>query len=90
MHRLGRPTGPPRHVGRNKRSALRRIVSKHVAEVAPSIRHPPFRRERRNARSLSSGRPTGSGLWPARWQAPAGPGGLLRPTVIHPGYAGRC
>src|SRR5260370_15179843 len=37
--------------------------------------------ERRNARSLSSGRPTGSGLWPARWQAPAGPGGLLRPTA---------
>src|SRR5229473_3422550 len=36
--------------------------------------------KRRNARSLSSGRPTGSGLRPARWQAPAGPGGLLRPT----------
>ena len=29
-------------------------------------------------RSLSSGRPTGSGLWPARWQAPAGPCGLTR------------
>src|SRR5262245_17912372 len=41
-----------------------------------------FAPERRNARSLSSGWPTGSGLWPARWQAPAGPGGLLRPTVL--------
>jgi hypothetical protein len=27
-------------------------------------------------RSLSSGRPNGSGLWPARWQAPAGPVGF--------------
>src|SRR6266849_8934994 len=31
-------------------------------------------------RSLSSGPPTGSGLWPARWQAPAGPGGFAHPT----------
>ncbi len=30
-------------------------------------------------RSLSSGRPTGSGLWPARWQAPAGPVGFADP-----------
>src|SRR5712664_1944184 len=30
--------------------------------------------------SLSSGRPTGSGLWPARWQAPPGPGGSIRAT----------
>jgi Resolvase, N terminal domain len=29
-------------------------------------------------RSLPSGRPTGSGLWPARWQAPAGPVGRAR------------
>src|SRR5882762_9646234 len=34
----------------------------------------------RITRSLSSGRPTGSGLWPARWQAPAGPGGSIRAT----------
>jgi hypothetical protein len=32
--------------------------------------------------SLPSGRPTGSGLWPARWQAPAGPGGS--PTLPLP------
>src|SRR5216684_4849650 len=31
-------------------------------------------------RSLSSGRPNGSGLWPARWQAPAGPVGFAHPT----------
>src|SRR5712664_2737852 len=45
------------------------------------------RPERRNALSLSSGRPTGSGLWPARWQAPAGPGGSIRATYTAP--AGR-
>jgi len=33
-------------------------------------------------RSLSSGRPTGSGPWPARWQAPAGPGGSIRATRL--------
>ena len=33
-------------------------------------------------RSLSSGRPTGSGLWPARWQAPAGPVGFAHPTTL--------
>src|SRR5260370_32901733 len=32
-------------------------------------------------RSLSSGRPPGSGLWPARWQAPAGPVGFAHPTA---------
>src|SRR5229473_3716833 len=36
----------------------------------------------RISRSLSSGRPTGSGLWPARWQAPAGPGGSIRATTL--------
>ncbi len=36
--------------------------------------------------SSSSGRPTGSGLWPARWQAPAGPG---RPTLRCRGSAVR-
>src|SRR5258708_7893602 len=36
----------------------------------------------RISRSLSSGRPTGSGLWPARWQAPAGPGGSIRATGL--------
>src|SRR5712671_1572250 len=36
----------------------------------------------RITRSLSSGRPTGSGLWPARWQAPAGPGGSIRATTL--------
>src|SRR6266436_9595146 len=30
--------------------------------------------------SSPSGRPTGSGLWPARWQAPAGPSGSTHPT----------
>src|SRR5467141_1925643 len=35
----------------------------------------------RITRSLSSGRPNGSGLWPARWQAPAGPGGSIRASV---------
>src|SRR6266446_8381185 len=34
------------------------------------------------ARSLSSRRPNGSGLWPARWQAPAGPGGSMRATRL--------
>src|SRR5262249_25034998 len=34
----------------------------------------------RISRSLSSGRPNGSSLWPARWQAPAGPGGSIRGT----------
>src|SRR5260221_8834988 len=33
-------------------------------------------------RSLSSGRPTGSGLWPARWQTPAGPVGFAHPTRV--------
>src|SRR5260370_11002925 len=36
----------------------------------------------RISRSLSSGRPTGSGLWPARWQAPAGPVGSIRATGL--------
>src|SRR6266853_3673187 len=39
-------------------------------------------RQSRISRSLSSGRPTGSGLWPARWQAPAGPGGSFRATTL--------
>src|SRR5260370_13760100 len=39
----------------------------------------------RITRSLSSGRPTGSGLWPARWQAPAGPGGSIRATALAQG-----
>jgi hypothetical protein len=30
------------------------------------------------------GRPTGSGLWPARWQAPAGPVGSIRATIQEP------
>src|SRR6266446_4232457 len=34
--------------------------------------------------SLSSGRPTGSGLWPARWQAPSGPVGSIRATIQEP------
>ncbi len=33
-------------------------------------------------RSLSSGRPNGSGLWPARWQAPAGPVTFAHPTSV--------
>src|SRR3974390_2444074 len=34
------------------------------------------------ARSLSSGRPNESGLWPARWQAPAGPVGAFAPPAL--------
>src|SRR6266849_8517756 len=47
-----------------------------------AIRERPCKLDRlpRIAWSLSSGRPNGSGLWPARWQAPAGPGGSIRAT----------
>src|SRR5258708_29284318 len=45
-----------------------------LAEVAVE-RRPSFVPERRNRGSLSSGRPK------------AGPGGLLRPTALHPGYS---
>ena len=51
------------------------------------IRDPPhnmLKRSSRITRSLSSGRPTGSGLWPARWQAPPGPGGAIRATAAGP------
>src|SRR5260370_34740492 len=56
-------------VGRNKRSALRRFISMRSPQWQSNVA-PPYASERRNARSLSSGRPK------------AGPGGLLRPTVL--------
>jgi hypothetical protein len=38
----------------------------------------------RIARSLPPGRPNGSGLWPARWQALGRPDGSIRATRLAP------
>src|SRR5260370_25884718 len=56
-------------VGRNKRSALRRFISMRSPQWQSNVA-PPYASERRNARSLSSGRPK------------AGSPGFFRPPVL--------
>src|SRR5258708_26514106 len=61
-----------------------RMEDRRFAVPDPGSAHHLVDRPSRISWSLSSGRPTGSGLRPTRWQAPAGPGGTIRAALPEP------